>query len=80
MVTTTAPGSMVLSTFDNNGVAWTPTTGETYVFTNSTGGVFTLVLGAEVTTGLPDATVFADIGLTAWRTVSTTFTGSRCIK
>ena len=75
MIDTTVPASMVLSTFDNNGVAWTPTTGDTYVFTNPTGGVFTIELGAEVTTGLPDATVFANIGLTAWRTVTTTFTG-----
>ena len=75
MVDQLTPASMVLSTFDNNGVPWTPTTGETYVFTNPTGGVFTVELGAEVTTGLPDATVFANIGLTAWRTVTTTFTG-----
>ena len=76
LVDTTTPGSMVLSTFDINGVSWTPTTGDTYVFTNSTGGVFTVELGVEVTTGLPDATVFADIGLTAWRTVDSTFTGT----
>ena len=75
MVDQLTPASLVLSTFDNNGVAWTPTTGDTYVFTNSTGGVFTVELGVEVTTGLPDAAFFANLGLTAWRTVTTTFTG-----
>ena len=75
LVDTTVPGSMVLSTFDNNGVPWTPTANTTYVFTNATGGIFTLNLGVQVTTGLPDAAFFANVGLTAWRTVTTTFTG-----
>ena len=76
LVDTTTQGSMILSTFDNDGVAWTPTANTTYVFTSDTAGVFTVNLGAEVTTGLPDAAFFANIGMTAWRTVTTTFTGT----
>ena len=69
MVTLAAPGgSIVLSTFDNNGVALTWTVGETYTFEDGA-NTWAVTLTTAVTTpaDLPDAAIFTDLGMLAFR-------------
>ena len=77
MSTRAAGGTITLSTFDNNGVAWNPITGGTYTWVDGA-NTWEVTLTSEVTgADLPAAANFANLGLTAWRaTTILTGTGS----
>ena len=78
MSTRAAGGTITLSTFDNNGVAWNPITGGTYTWVDGA-NTFEVTLTSEVTApaDLPAPADFANLGLTAWRaTTILTGTGS----
>ena len=77
MSTRAAGGTITLSTFDNDGVAWNPITGGTYTWVDGA-NTFEVTLTSEVTgADLPAAANFANLGLTAWRaTTILTGTGS----
>ena len=77
MVTRAAGGTVTLSTFDNDGVAWTPITGGVYTWVDGA-NTWEVTLTSEVTgADLPAAADFANLGLTAWRaTTILTGTGS----
>ena len=69
MVTLAAPGgSIVLSSFDNNGVALTWTVGETYTFEDGANTwAVTLTTAVTAPADLPDAAIFTDLGMLAFR-------------
>ena len=77
MSTRAAGGTITLSTFDNDGVAWNPITGGTYTWVDGA-NTWEVTLTSEVTgVDLPAAADFANLGLTAWRaTTILTGTGS----
>ena len=69
MVTLAAPGgSIVLCSFDNNGVALTWTVGETYTFEDGANTwAVTLTTAVTAPADLPDAAIFTDLGMLAFR-------------
>ena len=78
MSTRAGGGTITLSTFDNDGVAWTPITGGVYTWVDGA-NTWEVTLTSEVTgADLPtNAANFANLGLTAWRaTTILTGTGS----
>ena len=78
MVNDPGGGTITLSTFDNDGVAWTPITGGVYTWVDGA-NTFEVTLTSQVTApaDLPAAADYTDLGLTAWRcTTVLTGTGS----